>query len=150
MPLCNSLGWLLLLSVSLLILQQLQSTIFTPLCALPFLRSWDVCRAVHLNWHWCSATPFLSSSNWCHDIGQTDSTESGVKVGRFIPTAVIGDIHKLLVALDNLTLVAAESSLDGHAHALLRDQVKLVVETGLACKNDAHKYTSELSADLIL
>jgi hypothetical protein len=63
---------------------------------------------------------------------------------------VIGDIHKLLVALDNLTLVAAESSLDGHAHALLRDQVKLVVETGLACKNDAHKYTSELSADLIL
>ncbi|KAJ7868440.1 hypothetical protein B0H13DRAFT_1897151 [Mycena leptocephala] len=150
MPLCNSLGWLLLLSVSLLILQQLQSTIFTPLCALPFLRSWDVCRAVHLNWHWCSATPFLSSSNWCHDIGQTDSTASGVKVGRFIPTAVIGDIHKLLVALDNLTLVAAESSLDGHAHALLRDQVKLVVETGLACKNDAHKYTSELSADLIL
>ncbi|KAJ7430677.1 hypothetical protein B0H11DRAFT_2220187 [Mycena galericulata] len=150
MPICNIFVWLLVLSVSLLILQQLQSTIFAPLCALPFLRSSDVCRAVQtsLDWHWCSATPFIFSTNWCQNIGLTNTvTESGAKVKRFTP-AVISDIHELLMSLDDLTSTVEQSSLE--KHALLRSQLKLVVETGLACKNEVQQYVSHLSGALKL
>lgn len=148
MPVCNIVVWLLFLCVSLLILQQLQSTIFTPLCALPFLRSSDACRAVQLslNFHWCSATPFISSTNWCQNIGQT-STESGAKVERLTP-AVISDIHDLLTALDDLTLMVEQSALK--KHVLLCGQIKLVLDTGLACKNEIQKYASQLSGALKL
>ncbi|KAJ6616094.1 hypothetical protein B0H10DRAFT_2393755 [Mycena sp. CBHHK59/15] len=148
MPICNTVVWLLVLCVFLLILQQLQSTIFTPLCALPFLRSSDVCRAVQLlpNGHWCSATPLMSSTNWCQTIGQTNK-ESSAKVERFTP-AVINDIHELLMALDDLTSMVEQSSL--RRHALLCGQLKLVVETGLACKNEVQEYASQLSGALKL
>ncbi|KAJ7468343.1 hypothetical protein B0H11DRAFT_1921210 [Mycena galericulata] len=148
MPICNIFVWLLVLSVSLLIriLQQLQSTIFAPLCwtgrvILPtylptYLR--PTFSALF------GSTPFIFSTNWCQNIGLTN-TESGAKVKRFTP-AVISDIHELLMSLDDLTSTVEQSSLE--KHALLRSQLKLVVETGLACKNEVQHVID--SADFTL
>ncbi|KAJ7190538.1 hypothetical protein B0H12DRAFT_1082922 [Mycena haematopus] len=108
--------WLLIISVSLpSFKQQLKSAIAalaTPLCAAPVLRDSDVCRAVQssLTRHWCSATPFISGTNWCQNIELTN-TESGVKVEMFTP-AVIINIHELLMAFDDLALMVEESGLN--------------------------------------
>ncbi|KAJ7736356.1 hypothetical protein DFH07DRAFT_779702 [Mycena maculata] len=150
MPICNLIGRLLVLCISLLIVQRLQSAIFAPLCAIPLLRHLDACHAMKMsfNWHWCSATPFITSTSWCQNIGRsTDSEDSGGKVGRFTP-AVISDIHELLMAVDDLTLMVEQSGLKNHA--LLRGQLNLLVETGLACKNEVQKYASQLSGALSL
>ncbi|KAJ7209961.1 hypothetical protein B0H12DRAFT_1079756 [Mycena haematopus] len=144
--------WLLIISVSLPILQQqLKSAIAalaTPLCAAPVLRDSDVCRAVQssLTRHWCSATPFISGTNWCQNIELTN-TESGVKVEMFTP-AVIINIHELLMAFDDLALMVEESGLN--KHPLLCGQLKLVAENGLACKSEVQKYASQLSGALKL
>ncbi|KAJ7015856.1 hypothetical protein C8F04DRAFT_1204941 [Mycena alexandri] len=143
--LCKIVTCSLLLGICLFILQQLQSTVFGPLCALPIFHSSDICRAMLVDRHWCASAPFISSSNWCRTVGQNTTRTTDGAIIRLSPAAIT-NMHELLAAVDGLTLGVNGSSL--RRDVTLDRQLRLVVETADTCKNDVQDYVSQLSGAL--
>ncbi|KAJ7631943.1 hypothetical protein DFH06DRAFT_1140299 [Mycena polygramma] len=131
------------LSALLSTLQQLQSAIVAPLCATPILQHSTLCRAVHqsLNWHWCSAMPFISGTNWCQNIEKAN-TESGYDSG-MLTLVVITSSHQSLSGLNDLDQMSGLSN-----HPQLSGELKLGAQQGLACKKMVDKYATKFSAAL--
>ncbi|KAJ7163215.1 hypothetical protein C8R46DRAFT_1221997 [Mycena filopes] len=147
--LCKLITWpLVVLSICLFVLQQLQSTLFAPLCSLPILHSSDICRAVSVDWPWCASAPFLSSSNWCQSIIQNTARTTQGDSGAIIRSrpAAVTNMHGLLAAVDGLTQGVDGSSL--RQDITLDHQLRRVMETTAACKNEVQNYVSQLSAAL--